>query len=242
MNSSVILAGVSPRRTSVLLRRVRTVQSRIDQTFFAQPAVTVFEHHLKCYGLVSEFLLGFVRAAEQVGREELCLFRSKVGLPARQVRTPEREPACSFGNEGWNGALRYRTIEQCADSLHHFEKGRIDAAEQIVMPGPPALECSHVRSGHFSGMAKGSAARGHTGEATLLDQSEEARPPRGVVPPNDVGRIQNDRVETLLDRLEDRPLELESIYVESLRRAHTAGIDTPRIELLHALLALGEKQ
>ena len=50
------------------------------------------------------------------------------------------------------------------------------------------------------------------------------------------------RPSMMLDRLEDRPLELESIYVESLRRAHTAGIDTPRIELLHALLALGEKQ
>ena len=45
----------------------------------------------------------------------------------------------------------------------------------------------------------------------------------------------------MIDRLEGRQLELESIYVEPIKRAQTAGIATPRIELLHALLALGEK-
>ena len=49
------------------------------------------------------------------------------------------------------------------------------------------------------------------------------------------------RPSMMLDRLEGRPLELESIYVEPLRRAQTAGIISPKIELLHALLALGEK-
>ena len=49
------------------------------------------------------------------------------------------------------------------------------------------------------------------------------------------------RPSMMLDRMEGRQLELESIYVEPLRRAHTAGVATPRIELLHALLALGEK-
>ena len=49
------------------------------------------------------------------------------------------------------------------------------------------------------------------------------------------------RPSMMLDRLEGRPLELESIYIEPLRRAQTAGVATPKIELLHALLALGEK-
>ncbi len=48
------------------------------------------------------------------------------------------------------------------------------------------------------------------------------------------------RPSMMLDRLEGRPLELESIYAEPLRRAHTAGVAMPRVELLHALLALGE--
>ncbi|MBE0499821.1 MAG: putative 2-dehydropantoate 2-reductase [Desulfuromonadales bacterium] len=48
------------------------------------------------------------------------------------------------------------------------------------------------------------------------------------------------RPSMMIDRMEGRPLELESIYVEPLRRAQAAGVATPRIELLHALLALGE--
>lgn len=48
------------------------------------------------------------------------------------------------------------------------------------------------------------------------------------------------RPSMMIDRMENRPLELESIYVEPLRRAQAARIDTPRIELLHALLAFGE--
>jgi 2-dehydropantoate 2-reductase len=50
------------------------------------------------------------------------------------------------------------------------------------------------------------------------------------------------RPSMMIDRMEGRPLELESIYVEPLRRAMVAGVATPRIELLHGLLALGEKQ
>ena len=50
------------------------------------------------------------------------------------------------------------------------------------------------------------------------------------------------RPSMMIDRLEGRPLELESIYVEPLRRAQAAGITTARIELLHALLALDEKE
>ena len=49
------------------------------------------------------------------------------------------------------------------------------------------------------------------------------------------------RPSMMIDRLEGRPLELESIYVEPLRRAKGAGVAAPRTELLHALLALGEK-
>ena len=49
------------------------------------------------------------------------------------------------------------------------------------------------------------------------------------------------RPSMMIDRLEGRPLELESIYAEPLGRAQTVGVATPRIELLHALLALGEK-
>lgn len=48
------------------------------------------------------------------------------------------------------------------------------------------------------------------------------------------------RPSMMLDRLDGRQLELESIYVEPLRRAQATAIATPRIELLHALLTLGE--
>lgn len=48
------------------------------------------------------------------------------------------------------------------------------------------------------------------------------------------------RPSMMLDRLDGRQLELESIYVEPLRRAQAAGVATPRIEQLHALLTLGE--
>jgi len=46
----------------------------------------------------------------------------------------------------------------------------------------------------------------------------------------------------MIDRANGRPLELESIYVEPLRRALAAEVATPRIELLHALLSLDEKK
>jgi 2-dehydropantoate 2-reductase len=50
------------------------------------------------------------------------------------------------------------------------------------------------------------------------------------------------RPSMMIDRMEGRPLELESIYAEPIRRALTAEIATPRIELLHALLALDETE
>lgn len=46
----------------------------------------------------------------------------------------------------------------------------------------------------------------------------------------------------MIDREAGRPLELESIYAEPLRQARAAGIAMPKVELLHALLALGEKE
>ena len=49
------------------------------------------------------------------------------------------------------------------------------------------------------------------------------------------------RPSMMIDRMEGRQLELESIYAEPLRRALAAGVATPRMELLHGLLALDEK-
>lgn len=48
------------------------------------------------------------------------------------------------------------------------------------------------------------------------------------------------RPSMMLDRLEGRPLELESIYSIPLKRARQRGLLTPRIEMLYALLGLGE--
>jgi len=43
-----------------------------------------------------------------------------------------------------------------------------------------------------------------------------------------------------IDRQEGRPLELEAIYAEPLRRAAESGVDMPCTRMLHRLLAFGE--
>ncbi len=48
------------------------------------------------------------------------------------------------------------------------------------------------------------------------------------------------RPSMMIDRLEKRPLELEAIYGIPLRRAGQQGQPMPRVEMLHALLQLGE--
>ena len=48
------------------------------------------------------------------------------------------------------------------------------------------------------------------------------------------------RPSMMLDRLEGRPLELEAIYAIPLQRAKTRGASLPKVEMLHALLELGE--
>ncbi|NOY13230.1 MAG: 2-dehydropantoate 2-reductase, partial [Deltaproteobacteria bacterium] len=49
------------------------------------------------------------------------------------------------------------------------------------------------------------------------------------------------RPSMMIDRLENRPLELEAIYAIPLQRAKIAGITMPRTEMLYKLLRLGEK-
>jgi len=48
------------------------------------------------------------------------------------------------------------------------------------------------------------------------------------------------RPSMMIDRQEGRPLELETIYGIPEQRAAAAGVDMPRVQLLHALLAAGE--
>ena len=48
------------------------------------------------------------------------------------------------------------------------------------------------------------------------------------------------RPSMMIDRFEGRSLELEAIYGIPLRQAAEAGVDMPRIEMLKALLAIGE--
>lgn len=48
------------------------------------------------------------------------------------------------------------------------------------------------------------------------------------------------RPSMMLDRLEGRPLELEAIYGVPLARAAERGMEMVRVEMLHALLELGE--
>jgi len=48
------------------------------------------------------------------------------------------------------------------------------------------------------------------------------------------------RPSMMIDRAEQRPLELEAIYAIPLQLAATAGISMPRIAMLYSLLALGE--
>ena len=48
------------------------------------------------------------------------------------------------------------------------------------------------------------------------------------------------RPSMLVDRLENRPLELEAIYAIPLHQARDAGISMPRVAMLHALLGAGE--
>jgi hypothetical protein len=42
------------------------------------------------------------------------------------------------------------------------------------MSSSPAIERRHVRPDHFAGVAKGTTSGGHTREAPLFDQFEEA--------------------------------------------------------------------
>jgi ketopantoate reductase len=44
------------------------------------------------------------------------------------------------------------------------------------------------------------------------------------------------RPSTMIDFVEGRPLEVEAIFGEPLRRARALGIETPHVELLAALL------
>ncbi|PLY02799.1 MAG: 2-dehydropantoate 2-reductase [Desulfuromonas sp.] len=48
------------------------------------------------------------------------------------------------------------------------------------------------------------------------------------------------RPSMMIDRLEGRPLELDSIYEKPLERAAATGIETPHIRMLYSLLDLGE--
>jgi 2-dehydropantoate 2-reductase len=48
------------------------------------------------------------------------------------------------------------------------------------------------------------------------------------------------RPSMMIDRLEERPLELAAIYGEPLAQAARKGTAMPRVSLLHALLSLGE--
>jgi len=45
-----------------------------------------------------------------------------------------------------------------------------------------------------------------------------------------------------IDRQEGRPLELEAIYAEPLRRAKAGGVDMPCTRMLQRLLAFGEPE
>jgi len=49
------------------------------------------------------------------------------------------------------------------------------------------------------------------------------------------------RPSMMIDRQEQRPLELESIYQIPLQRAAARHVAMPRVQLLHALLSLGEQ-
>lgn len=48
------------------------------------------------------------------------------------------------------------------------------------------------------------------------------------------------RPSMMIDREEQRPLELDSIYAIPLRHAAERGVEMPKIQLLHALLDIGE--
>ena len=50
------------------------------------------------------------------------------------------------------------------------------------------------------------------------------------------------RPSMMIDREERRPLELEAIYARPLARGRQAGVEMPRVALLHALLAATEYQ
>ena len=45
----------------------------------------------------------------------------------------------------------------------------------------------------------------------------------------------------MIDRLEGRPLELDSIYAQPLDRASEQAVQTPYIRMLYNLLDLGEE-
>lgn len=75
------------------------------------------------------------------------------------------------------------------------------------------------------------AKLGHVIPAKFIDHQFKITDPMGPYKPS-----------SLIDYLEGRPVEVESIWGEPVRRAQAAGISVPRMAMLYALLgALGRK-
>lgn len=74
------------------------------------------------------------------------------------------------------------------------------------------------------------------GDADLADHGSTARLPENVVPQmmKTTDAMAVYRPSTMIDFVDGRPLEVDAIFAEPLRRARHLGVDTPRLSLLTA--------
>jgi len=91
------------------------------------------------------------------------------------------------------------------------------------------LLAAEVR-GLMSEVQRAAAAFGFRITEEYLRQQFDVTPPMGPYRPS-----------TLVDHLEGREVEVEPIWGEPLRRARTAGVATPRLSMLYALLKVANE-
>lgn len=99
-----------------------------------------------------------------------------------------------------------------------------------VIMGDPDLRAAAVATMHEV-VAAGNADLGHHGEPGRLDSGADVD---AMLAATDAMAVY--RPSTMIDFVEGRPLEVEAIFGEPLRRARALGIATPHLELLTALL------
>jgi len=128
----------------------------------------------------------------------------------------------SFNGLGVASAAGYDTLVEPASEFHvPSSPGRCLTSGELLDRGEWELL---VRELMLETIAAANAL-GHTLETSLADRMIERTRPLGAY-----------KASTVLDFELGRPLELESLFLEPLRQAQTAGVATPRLAMLCRVL------